>query len=80
MIKLYGFGPAFGVLDASPFVVKVDLFLRMAGIEYQSFNDFNHIKQSPKNKLPFIVDGSEKIGDSHFILQFLTDKYQVHIR
>ena len=79
MIKLYGFGQAFGVVDASPFVVKVDLFLKMAGLEYQFVADFNNLKKSPKSKLPFIEDNGEKVADSAFILQYLTDKYQLSI-
>ncbi|GHF84428.1 glutathione S-transferase family protein [Thalassotalea marina] len=79
MITLYGFGPAFGVIDASPFVVKVDLFLKLAGLEYQTVNDVNNLKKSPKGKLPFITDGDKTIADSHFILEYLTEKYQVNI-
>ncbi|GAA6204201.1 glutathione S-transferase family protein [Thalassotalea sp. SU-HH00458] len=79
MIKLYGFGSAFGVIDASPFVVKVDLFLKLAGIDYQFVADFNNLKQSPKNKLPFIDDEGEKIADSAFIIKYLTEKYQIKL-
>lgn len=77
MIKLYGFGNAFGVLDASPFVVKVDLFLKLAGIEFEYIGNFNNIKQSPKHKLPYIEDAGKKVGDSAFILNYLTDKYEI---
>lgn len=79
MIKLYGFGNAFGVLDASPFVVKVDLFLKLAGIEFEFYGDFNHVKNSPKNKLPYVEDQGKKIGDSAFIIKYLTDKYNISI-
>jgi glutathione S-transferase len=79
MVKLFGFGKAFGVLDASPFVVKVDLFLKLAGIEFEYIGDFNNIKKSPKNKLPYIEDQGKKIGDSHLILQYLTQKYNVKL-
>lgn len=79
MIKLYGFGNAFGVLDASPFVVKVDLFMKMAGIESEYIGDVNAIKKSPKSKLPYIDDNGEKVGDSAFILKYLTEKYHVKL-
>lgn len=62
MIKLYGFGQAFGVADASPFVVKVDLFLKLSGIEFEYIGDFNQLKKSPKNKLPFIDDNGKKLA------------------
>lgn len=79
MIKLYGFGQAFGVADASPFVVKVDLFLKLSGIEFEYIGDFNQLKKSPKNKLPFIDDNGKKIGDSAFILKYLTNKYEIRL-
>jgi len=77
MIKLFGFGSAFGVVDASPFVVKVDLFLKLTNLEYEFIGDFNNLKKSPKNKLPFIDDNGVKIGDSQLIIQYLTKKYDV---
>lgn len=78
MIKLYGFGKGFGVVDASPFVVKVDLFMRMAKLPFECENDFNNIKKSPKHKLPFIEDKGLKVADSASILKYLTDSYDLH--
>src|SRR5436190_8140000 len=34
MITLYTFGPAFGLPDPSPFVTKVEVLLKMAGLAY----------------------------------------------
>jgi hypothetical protein len=34
MITLKGFGPAFGLPDPSPFVTKVEMLLKMAGLPY----------------------------------------------
>lgn len=79
MIKLYGFGKAFGVVDVSPFVVKVDLFLKLAGIEFEYIGDFSQLKKSPKNKFPFIDDNGTKIGDSTFILKYLTKEYDIKL-
>ena len=36
MITLYTFGPAFGLPDASPFVIKAELLLKLAGLPYQT--------------------------------------------
>ncbi|WP_448566942.1 glutathione S-transferase family protein [Thalassotalea ganghwensis] len=77
MVRLFGFGSYFGVLDASPFVVKADLLLKMSGLAYQYDGNINHIKNSPKNKLPYIQDGGRLVGDSHFIQQYLKSEYQV---
>ncbi|NQY37041.1 MAG: glutathione S-transferase family protein [Alteromonadaceae bacterium] len=79
MIKLYTFGPCFDVMDASPFVVKVDLFLRMANLPYETDADFNHLKISPKGKLPFIEDNDVKIGDSEVIIEYLTQTYGIQL-
>ena len=34
MITLYGFGPAFGLPDPSPYVMKTEVQLKMAGLGY----------------------------------------------
>lgn len=77
MITLYGFGPAFTLVDASPFVVKVDLFLRLSGLEYKFVGKVANLSKSPKSKLPFINDDGEKIADSDFIIKYLSEKYQI---
>lgn len=79
MITLYSFGPAFGVMDASPFVVKVDLYLRIAKLDYQVKSGINNLKKSPKGKLPFIEDDNQTIGDSAFIIDHLNNKYAINI-
>jgi glutathione S-transferase len=79
MITLYSFGPGFGVMDASPFVVKVDLYLRMANIDYEVKCGANYLKKSPKGKLPFISDDGQVVGDSAFIIEHLNSKYNLSI-
>lgn len=77
MITLYGFGKCFNVMDASPFVVKVDLFMRMANIPYQVKHGSKYLKIAPKGKLPFIDDKGTLVADSEAILSYLTEHYQV---
>lgn len=79
MITLYSFGPCFGVMDASPFVVKVDLFLRITKLAYSVRSGASYLKKSPKGKLPFIIDDDQKVGDSSFIIEHLKEKYQLDI-
>lgn len=79
MISLYGFGEAFGVPDASPFVLKVDTYMRMAGIEFEYRNHFSNLQRSPKGKLPFIQDGDQRVADSGFILRYLEQTYDVQL-
>ena len=71
MIKLYSFGENFSVIDPSPFVLKVDAYLRMANIEYETIATLENLKNSPKGKLPFIDDNGVLIGDSQLIIEHL---------
>ena len=77
MIKLHSFGPSFGLIDASPFVAKVKLFLSMHNIEFEEVNDLDKLGKAPKQKFPYIEDGSEVIADSSFILEYLSNKHSI---
>jgi glutathione S-transferase len=76
MIYLYGFAPLWGLIDASPLVTKVDVYLRLAKLPYElvpfSMESFTG---APKGKLPYIVDGYETIADSSFIIDYLKRNY-----
>ena len=76
MIDLYAFAPLWGLADVSPFVTKVDVYLRLAELPYRlvpfSMESFT---AAPKGKLPYIVDGHETIADSSFIVDYLKTKY-----
>jgi len=65
MLTLYGFGPAFGLPDPSPFVIKTQVQLKMAGIPYRF--DRAAPPTAPKGKIPFIQVGAHRVGDSTFI-------------
>lgn len=65
MITLYTFGPAFGLPDPSPLVVKVMMLLKLAGVEYIAKP--SSPRRGPKLKIPFIKDDGVLIGDSTFI-------------
>lgn len=83
MLTLYGYGKRFGVIDPSPFVVKVDAFLRMAEIEYRVINRANNLQRSPKGKLPFIViekdEETQLISDSEQIMEHLRETYNIEL-
>ena len=79
MITLYAFGPAFGVADPSPFVLKTDAFMRINNIEFNSIASAKNFQKAPKGKLPFIKDGDEIICDSFFILKHLKEKHNLKI-
>lgn len=77
MIKLYSFGSAFGVVDPSPFVLKVDAYMRLANIEFENIPNMDNLRKAPKGKLPFIIDGKTTVADSEFIISYLQQKYQI---
>jgi glutathione S-transferase len=76
MIHLHAFAPLWGLVDISPFVTKLDVYLRLARLPYKlvpfSIESFT---AAPKGKLPYIVDGHERIADSSFIVDYLKEKY-----
>ncbi len=74
MIKLYSFGSNFGVADASPFVLKVDAYMRMAGIQFKNIASLENLRKAPKGKLPFIDDNGEIIADSQAIIAHFKQK------
>ncbi len=73
MIKLYQFPPAFGLPNMSPFCMKVETYLRMAGLEYECPRGA-HLTKSPKGKMPYVEDtnaGGKLVADSTFIIDYL---------
>jgi len=79
MIKLFGFGKKIGLVDGSPFVIKVHLFLKVAGLQYKTVSGAQNLQKSPKGKLPFIIDGEDTVSDSQFIIEFLSKKYDLNL-
>lgn len=74
MIKLYTFGPHFGLPDASPFVMKAEMLLKLAGVPYET--DTRGLGKAPKGKLPYIRDDEAVIADSTLIRLHLEKKYK----
>jgi glutathione S-transferase len=74
MIKLYQFKPAWGLPNPSPFCMKVETYLRMAGLSYGVINGAVPFK-APKKKLPYIEDETQLVADSGFILEYLKKTY-----
>lgn len=74
MITLYGFGPYWGLPDASPFVMKAEILLKMAGLPYRLVPGSSP-RQAPKHKIPYIEDEGQVIPDSTFIRFHIERKY-----
>jgi glutathione S-transferase len=74
MITLYTFGPAFGLSDPSPLVVKAMVLLNMANLSFTT--NTKGYGKAPKAKLPYIQDDAQLIADSTFIRWHIEAKYQ----
>ena len=72
-ITLYCFRPIAGLPDASPFVMKAMLLLKMSGLDY--VEDRSGFSKAPKGKQPYIDDDGEIVADSTFIRFHLERKY-----
>lgn len=69
MLTVYKFVAAWGLPDLSPFCIKLETYLRMAGIAYEPVTI--NTSKAPRSKLPFVRDGERTIADSDVIIRHL---------
>jgi glutathione S-transferase len=75
MIVLHGFGAGLGLPDVSPFVTKVEMLLKFAGLEYRVVT--GNSLRAPKRKLPIIEEDGRIVADSTFIRWYLEERHGV---
>ena len=75
MITLYTFGPAFGLPDPSPFVIKAELLLKLSGLPYRKQR--GSMRTAPKGKLPYIDDDGTQVPDSTLIRLHLAERHGI---
>lgn len=73
MITLYQYYPFWDLPSGSPFCVKMELYLKMLGAEYQ-VQCLHDPRSAPKKKLPYIDDNGFKVADSGLIIDYLKEK------
>jgi len=78
VITLWQFAPSLGVPNASPFCMKVETWLRLAGLEYQARHVLLPLR-APLGKLPYVEDGGRKICDSSRIIAELSRTHGVDL-
>lgn len=76
MITLHQFAPAFGLPNASPFCMKLETWLRMAGLPY-TLDNRGDVFKAPKGKLPYVDDDGTPIADSSAIIEQLTRRHRI---
>jgi len=70
MLELHQFRRAWDIPNPSPFCIKVECFLRMAGIAHRVV-EIDMPRAGPKGKAPWIVDGEVRLGDSTLLIRYL---------
>lgn len=75
MITLYGAGEGFGLPEISPYVMKTEVQLKMAGLPYAKA--LGRREDSPKGQVPFIDADGVRIADSTFIRGYLERTYGI---
>jgi glutathione S-transferase len=69
LVRLVQFPPVWG-RNVSPFALKLETWLRLAGVPFEVRPSMN-LAKAPRGKLPFIVDGGREIGDSSLVIRHL---------
>jgi glutathione S-transferase len=73
VITLYTFGPYFGLPDASSFVMKAMVLLKLANLPYRE--DRGGFRRAPKGKLPYLDDKGTIVADSTLIRFHIETSY-----
>jgi len=78
VIKLHQYPSGWGMPNLSPFCMKVETWLRLAGLPYEVVVTPAPFK-APLGKLPVVTDGGRPIPDSHTILEELARSHGVKL-
>ena len=74
VVLLHQMPPNGRVLNVSPACLKLETYLRMCRIPYESDYSF---KMSSKGKVPWIEYDGRAVADSNFIVPFLNEEFSV---
>ena len=77
MLEVTGFIGTDKIVSLSPFCAKLDVYLRMTGLEYRYL--VGDPRKSPTGKLPYLRDNTTILSDSQLIIEYLTETYKVDI-
>jgi glutathione S-transferase len=77
-IRLHQFPTSLGVANLSPFCLKVETWLKLAGVPYEIAWTPDP-RKAPLGKLPYIVDDGKVIADSSCIIEHLQRTHGVKL-
>lgn len=79
-IQLFAFGGGWGLpfATSAPFPLKLDAWMRMAGVPFD-FVVANDPGKGPKGKAPWIEHGSVRMGDSSLIIEYLEKHFDIDL-
>ena len=69
--------PNANVINASPFSLKLETYLRMAKIPYES--NYDAMNVSSKGKQPWIQLNGTSVADSNFCIRFLNKEFKMNL-
>lgn len=72
MVILQKYIPAWNMADVSPFCVKVETYLRMVEVPFETRT--SDVCEAPKGKLPYIDDNGAIVSDSSDIIRYFEAK------
>ena len=74
MLTLIQYPAAFGSSSASPFCTKIEVLLKMSGLDYMT-EDMSDARKMPHSKLPVLRDGQNLVPDSVCIKRYLENEH-----
>jgi len=74
LLLIHKIPAAWGLPSVGPFCLKLEVYLRMAGLPYESTVDATPFG-APKGKLPWLEHEGKKIADSGFIIDYLERRF-----
>lgn len=77
-LRVFTFGPDWGLPTVGPFALKLLAWLKLAGIPYEQVIEANP-RKGPKGKNPWIELDGERIGDSEVVIDLLSRRYGVSL-
>ena len=70
-IRVFVFSAGFGLPTTGPFALKLEFWLRMAGIDFERVYE-DDTRKGPKGKNPWIEIDGEEMGDTELIIERLS--------